>query len=269
VADPATDPVAERDLHDEWRRSGIRPLPSDLALIALRQVATGDEPALVVADVDWPRLVSARTAIRGSRFLLDVPEAAQVIAVTGADGSTGNQRTATTLAAKMADLSNGEQDELLLHLVRTEVAAVLAHADPQGVDVRRSLKDLGFDSLAALTLRNRLNAATGLRLPSTLAFDHPTPYAVAGYLRGLLIAEPTPPAVESELDRLDSILSTGALDVTSRNLVSTRLTALLAGLTGGPTGDDAGGGAANVADQLEDATDDDIFAFIDNQLDIR
>jgi acyl transferase domain-containing protein/thioesterase domain-containing protein/acyl carrier protein len=87
--------------------------------------------------------------------------------------------TGDSLARRLAAAAESEWDGIVLELVRGHVAGVLGHASPEAVDPRRDFKDLGFDSLAAVELRNRLNQATGLKLPSTLVFDRPSTSAVA------------------------------------------------------------------------------------------
>ncbi|MFE2415238.1 type I polyketide synthase, partial [Kitasatospora sp. NPDC059408] len=101
------------------------------------------------------------------------------------------RRAATTRGAgfgrRLARLSEQEQQQLVLDLVRAQCATVLGHRGVDGIDVHRPFKELGFDSLMGVELRNRLNAATGLRLPATLVFDHPAPLALADFVRSELV----------------------------------------------------------------------------------
>jgi 5-hydroxydodecatetraenal polyketide synthase CpkA len=103
--------------------------------------------------------------------------------------------TQGALASRLADAPEAERPAIVAEHVRGEVAGVLGHASVEAVDPQRAFKEAGFDSLAAVELRNRLSQASGLKLPSTLIFDHPTPAAVAEYLLGRLA-----PAASSDGD---------------------------------------------------------------------
>src|SRR5262249_3340074 len=96
---------------------------------------------------------------------------------------------ALTLKQRLTALSGEDRDRLLLDLVRAEVATVLALASPISIEQSRPLQELGLDSLMALELRNRLASATGLRLPATLLFDHPTPSALVRLLRAEILGQ--------------------------------------------------------------------------------
>ncbi|MGW2397363.1 SDR family NAD(P)-dependent oxidoreductase [Kitasatospora sp. NPDC001664] len=171
------------------------------------------------------------------------------------------------LAGQLAGKAAGEQERILLALVRSTAAAVLGHPGPEAVGPVGGFMDIGFDSLGVIELRNRINAATGLRLPTTAVFDHPTPVALAAHLRERLApaepaSEPEPLDLDAEFDRLERSL--GALGEGGRADAAARLAALLAGLGGAP----AAASDDGIADRISEVSNDDIFDFIDNELGI-
>ncbi|TJZ76761.1 SDR family NAD(P)-dependent oxidoreductase [Rhodococcus oryzae] len=96
------------------------------------------------------------------------------------------------LRQRLEGLTDAEREALVLDTVRGQVAAVLGHDSGVAIDAGRSFRDLGFDSLTAVEARNRLNTVTGLRLPTTLVFDYPTPDAVTAHILIQLTDTDTP-----------------------------------------------------------------------------
>ena len=109
--------------------------------------------------------------------------------------------TKGSLAARMSATPQEKRDAVVLEAVRGVAAVVLGHESADAIDPEIPLKELGFDSLAAVELYNYLCQATGLQLPTTLGFDYPTPVAIAGYLRARMEGVDAPLAVEPSGER--------------------------------------------------------------------
>ncbi|QDY81403.1 hypothetical protein FQU76_30165 [Streptomyces qinzhouensis] len=162
-------------------RRGLAAMDPEAAFEALHDALTHGETALTVADVDWERFYPAFAMARPRPLLHDIPAVAALLAEER-DGD-GDMRARSDLAERLVALPAEEQQRTVLGLVRTHVAAVLGHSGPEGVQAGRSFRDLGFDSLTAVELRNRLSSATGVALPATLIFDYPNPNAIVEHLR--------------------------------------------------------------------------------------
>nr|WP_263406821.1 type I polyketide synthase [Streptomyces kanamyceticus] len=197
-------------------RSGVSPLTIDTGMAVLDTSLRASEAALVPIELDIAALRA--TAAEAADGAAEIPPILRglVDAAGGArrsvrrrsaaqQGAVGEQSWADRLAGRTADA----QLELLIELVRGQAAAVLGHGDAVGIGVDRAFKDLGFDSLTAVELRNRLGKATGLRLSGTLVFDHPTSTALAAHLRTALVPEDADPVTRllGELDQLDAELA--------------------------------------------------------------
>ncbi|GAB2809259.1 hypothetical protein GCM10027073_47390 [Streptomyces chlorus] len=184
----------ERELADPHhiRRSGLAYLDPQQALSALGRVLDDDETVIGLTDIDWDTYYPVFTTGRPTRLFDEVPEVACQLAP--APQQAAGLPAASDLAARLHDLTDAEQERLLLTLVRTEAAAVLGHASAESFPERRAFRDIGFDSVTAVDLRNRIVAATGLTLPSTLVFDFPNPVALAGFLKGAALGGGPEPA---------------------------------------------------------------------------
>ncbi|MFC7326963.1 type I polyketide synthase [Marinactinospora rubrisoli] len=170
--------------------NGLAAMDPETAVEALRRATDGDDGCPLVADVDWTRFVPAFTAARRSPLLAGLA-GTPATADTAAPAAPAPE---ASLRARLADCrSEAQRDRVLLETVRAHAAGILRRGSPGDVDPGRGFLDLGFDSLTAVELRNRLTAATGLRLPPTLVFDHPTPQALARHLRTELAPEPAEP----------------------------------------------------------------------------
>ncbi|WP_275408855.1 type I polyketide synthase [Micromonospora qiuiae] len=179
--------MASQDgLGEQLRRQGVRAMPPALALAALRQALNHDDTAVTVADVDWSRFVPVFSAVRARPLLADLPGAAGE-----ADQATGDATpdAAATLRNELASLPTADLRPRLLRLVAEYVAQVSGRSANEAVDPDRSFRDLGFDSVMAVELRQLLTGASGLNLPNTVAFDYPSPSALVERMQELLTDE--------------------------------------------------------------------------------
>ncbi|MBT2386231.1 SDR family NAD(P)-dependent oxidoreductase [Streptomyces sp. ISL-11] len=181
--------AADGGAEEHLRRRGLPSLSPALAISALQRALDADETAVVVADVDWPRFAPSFTIGRPSPLLGDLPEVRAALAEAREDDGGPQGTGASELTRRLAGLPPTDQHEVLLDIVRAEAAAVLGYAGTGEIEPERAFRELGFDSLTAVELRNRIGAATGLKLPTTMVFDHPSPTALTDHLRAALAPE--------------------------------------------------------------------------------
>ncbi|WP_341720662.1 type I polyketide synthase [Micromonospora sp. FIMYZ51] len=244
--------------HDRARaaRAGVVPLSpaQGLALFdtasrtgrAAPIAARLDLAALRARYVDEPVPALMRTLIRSRR-----PAAGQ-------PGRNGSE-----MPDRLAALAPEERTELVLDMVRTQTAIVLGHTSAAAIEPDRAFKDLGFDSLTAVELRNCLQDEVSLPLSATVVFDHPTPMALTAYLVRLAVPDELTPAqlVLRDLDRLEATAETIDPDDDRHGEITKRLRRMLRALDGKGRAAPEGG----VDDALTAASADEVLAFIDSE----
>ncbi|MBZ6227471.1 type I polyketide synthase [Streptomyces olivaceus] len=224
---------------------GVLGLSTEEGLALFDAALTTGEPMTAPVRLDT-------TALRGSR--LPMLQGVLGAPARRAVRSAGDPQS---LTRRLLQLPPGERRQTLVDLVRGHAAAVLGFAGPDGIKARRGFQELGFDSLTGVELRNRLKTATGLRLPATLVFDYPSPFALGDFLHTQIVPDGRADgqAALAALHGMETTLAGLAADTPARAQVMARLRALVSAETGGLPAD---GG------DLDSATDDELFRMVDD-----
>ncbi|BBB02259.1 putative modular polyketide synthase [Actinacidiphila reveromycinica] len=251
---------------ERMARTGLRPLTDEEGLALLDAATRAGWSLLVPAPLDLARLRAGADPLppmlsglvrRPARRRASIP------------AGTAAHPDRTGPATRLAALPPAEREEAVRQLVRGHAAAVLGLGDPADADRGRTFRQLGFDSLTAVELRNRLGTAAGVRPSATVVFDYPTPAALTRHLLELIAGEagaqpeaPRGPAAVAELDRLEAALAEVPPGDARRPRIVTRLEAILHAFRAGRSGE------AGADEEIDTASDDEIFSMIDRELGI-
>ncbi|MDT3398036.1 SDR family NAD(P)-dependent oxidoreductase [Streptomyces sp. B1866] len=267
--------MAAGDVGARGRLEGIHEIGPEPAAAALQHVLDRDEATAALIDLRWERFAPGFHAKRPTALFAEIPAAVKALAATadtGTDDPAAGGEAADGLRTRLAGLSQAEQEHELLQLVRSHAGVVMGHVTLEenaqdAIDPHRPFRELGFDSLMAVELRNRIGAGTGLSLPSTLVFDFPTPQDVARHLweeMGLGDDEGSLPGL-AELRRLEEVLAQAPpAGEAARAKLAGRLEKLLWKWS------ETGSAAASEPDaedaEFADVSNDEMFDLIDREL---
>jgi acyl transferase domain-containing protein/NADP-dependent 3-hydroxy acid dehydrogenase YdfG/acyl carrier protein len=246
-----------------WAGLGIVPMTTRRSLALFDAALLTDRAAVMTAALDTARVM--RRDGDGVPCLLR-----DLVPAPGRREPAENvpENGTPSMRRRLADLAPDERRSALRDVVRSHVAGVLGHAPGDAGRLDASFKDLGFDSVTAVELRNRLSSVTGLRLPATVVFDHPTPESLARHLDDQMAeaaggtGNRTPDAL-ADLDRLEATLAAPAREIpdASADEIARRLRDLLERVEG------AGSRPRGKARAMLTATPEEIFEFLDEELD--
>ncbi|MEU5958589.1 SDR family NAD(P)-dependent oxidoreductase [Streptomyces sp. NPDC047525] len=247
------------------RRQGVRPMASHEGLALWDAAISRDEPVLVPARLDLAALGEPYAGGAGSPLLR------RLIPTSPGPGGPGSREvTEAGFVQRIRSLPQADAEAVLLDVVRTQTAIVLGQADTGRIGPAGAFKELGVDSLMALELRNKLAAATGLKLPSTLVYDHPNPSALAQFLNADIRpgpgGGPGSPAelLAKEIEELGARLEDAFCDLADEDKAN--LSTLLGELrvrVGSMAGEES---SADIADRISSASAGELLSLLDKEL---
>ncbi|GCD95688.1 type I polyketide synthase [Embleya hyalina] len=244
-------------------RAGMVPLSAARGLALFDAAANLPDPVLLPLHLDGAALERGAGPVPAVlRALVRGPGRRSVRA-------TARAEPAADLGRRLAAAAEADRRRLLVDLVRGHAGTVLGLGGADAVDPYRGFTDIGFDSLTAVELRNRLDAATELRLPATLIFDHPTPADLADHLYAELVPDADTsaavPALLADLDRLAARLAEVRADEDDRAEIAGRIDRLRTAWRGREE-HDTEAVPTSAAARLEEASADEVLDFIDREL---
>ncbi|WP_079151639.1 type I polyketide synthase, partial [Streptomyces sp. RTd22] len=247
-------------------RTGLLPTSTEEGLAAFDRALVGALPTVVPVRVDTAALRAADTVPPLLRELAPAPNRRAAASAPAAP--------AESLESRLRGLPAEQRSTLLLDLVLKDVALVLGHGDPRGISADGAFRDLGFDSLTAVELRNKINHRTGLKLSATAVFDHPSPRALVDHLLDRLTAapatardaeEPSYERVVADLTRVGNSLAALELTATQRAALAEVFRGLAEPWTGG---EPVAAADEPASADLESATAAEVLDFVTNSLGI-
>ncbi|WP_369172897.1 SDR family NAD(P)-dependent oxidoreductase [Streptomyces sp. R28] len=235
--------MGEGEGEEFLRERGLRAMAPERALEALGVAMGRDDTCVVVADLDLSRFARSFTAFRPSPLIADLPGTG-LSEERHQDGKGDEQG----FLARLTAVGPVERQELLLDLVRRQVAVVLGHAGPEDIPADQAFRDLGFSSLTAVEVATRLGRALGTRVPPTLVFDHPTAEAVGVHLAGLWEARGREAGERDEEQRIRAVLASLPLATLREAGLLDELIALASAGEAGASGHSSASGTTSTPD---------------------
>ncbi|NNH68847.1 type I polyketide synthase [Nocardia uniformis] len=232
------------------RRQGMRPIDDAHGVALFDAALAGANEAVVAARWD--------TAALSAQDPADIPPPLRGLARAPRRTAAARSAESAKFIAGLAGMDPAEQGQTIVDALRVQAAAVLGHRSPDAIDPTRPFQELGFDSLGVMEFRNRLKSALGIALAATVVFDHPTPAALAEYLRQEIVpVDDAPARLRAGIEGVARGCAAAQLGPEDRRDLAVRLRAVVRELDAGVDG---------VSVDLDTADDRELFGLID-QLD--